>query len=453
MYEKIIATALIVSLTGMNIMPLACQAAPQQKLIKSQVTEYRFDYVNMDWWKKFDDEYLNEYIVKAIENNHDLKVATLQVEQYHQMTKLQLASELPSATVGYAPNLVKMPGSSSTDGSFAFPIIVNYEADIFLKNRDKTRSAKKDWEASKFAERAAYITISSAVGTSYFNIVKLDKLIDVQQEIITSRQTIFDLMKKRNAQGITSTADLVRANKSLVNAQTDLLDLEKSRDTMLNSLAVLIGETPENIAELKRLPYEEVYSIKVPEAIASDVIDQRPDYLKAETMVKKAGIDVRVAKKEFLPSINILGLMMFNSNTFSSTFNWASALGALGGSLMLPVFTGGQRVANLRLRKNMYEQVLQNYMKTNLVAIQEVNDALVSLRRDDEKYKSNLKAMKMEEKDYKYNEHRYNAGVISYLDLLQRKENLLVMNKLVAQNKMDCNIDYIGLYKATGSKL
>ena len=112
-------------------------------MIKSQVTQYRFDYVNTDWWKNFDDDYLSEYIIKAIENNHDLKIATLKVEQYHQMTNLQFASELPVVSGGFAPTGIKLPGATNTSGVWAFPLNVSYELDLFLKNRDKTRSAKK----------------------------------------------------------------------------------------------------------------------------------------------------------------------------------------------------------------------------------------------------------------------------------------------------------------------
>ena len=75
-----------------------------------------------------------------------------------------------------------MPGATNTSGMWAFPIVVSYEADIFLKNRDKTRSAKKDWEKSKIEERSSYITIASAVGSTYLNIVRADKLIELQKK-------------------------------------------------------------------------------------------------------------------------------------------------------------------------------------------------------------------------------------------------------------------------------
>ncbi len=463
-YKKLAATVIITSIIGLNFMPAACFAKTTQKVnkdkqnkktkvIKSQVTEYRFDYINTDWWKRFDDEYLNNYIIKAVENNHDLKIATLRVEQYRQMEKMQLANELPSVGVGFSPTGMKLPGVTNTSGMWAFPITVSYEPDIFLKNRDKTRSAKKDWEKAKIEERASYITIASAVGATYYNIIKADKLIELQKDIIQSRKEIYELMSERNKVGLTSTADVVRANKAYVAATADLNDLEKSRDTLLNNLAVLIGESPANANKLKRKAYEDSYLVKIPDSIPSEIIDQRPDYLAAEIMVEKAGIDTRAAKKEFLPRINLIGLMAFGSSALNTAFNWSNVFGLLAASAMLDLFTGGRKVANLKLKKNQYEQILHDYYNTNLKAIQEVNDSLVSLKQDDKKYKTNLNVYKLEQIDFDYSTIKYEDGLISYLDLLQRKENLLSLNKLVVSDKIDCNIDYIGLYKATAARI
>jgi len=449
--KKIIAAALALSIFGLNTMPVC--AFHDKKVIKSQVSEYKFENVNLDWWKNYNDELLEGYIVKAINNNQDLKIATLKVEESKQNVKLQFSKELPSASIGAAPMLSKMQGTTDSYGSFGFPVMMSYEADIFLKNHDKTKSVKKLLEVSKINERSAYISVASAVGATYFNIVKLDKLIDIQNEIIKDRKQIYTLMKQRNEQGITSTADLVRADKAYVMATADLIDLKKAREVMLNSLAVLTGENPNNVDELKRIPYDEmVYQKPIPEEISSDVITQRPDYLAAEKMVEKAGIDVKVAKKEFLPKIDILGLVFFSAAASGGAMNWTNALSALVGSAMLPIFTGGAKTANLRLNKNKYEQVLQNYYKTNLVAIQEVNDALSNLKLDNEKYKKNLKSYDMQKSDFKYMQMRYNQGVMSGLDLLQQKESLLVLDKMLAASKTDCYIDQISLYKAVGGK-
>lgn len=462
--KKILAAIVLTSLTGMTFMPaLAVQEVnnnvPKQyksmiKKSKKVSDDYKYAYVNMDFWSQFNDEILNGYIDKAVKNNYDLKMASLNVKEYYENVKLQFSNELPKLTAGYSPNYVKMPGSSDADWVFATPAIASYEADIFLKNRDKTKSVKKLYEASQFDERAAYISVASAVGTTYLNIVRLDKIVDLQQEIVELRKEIYDLMLKRNREGITSTADTIKANKALVAGETDLIEYQKQRDFLLHQLAVLIGESPANAEELTRTSYDKIaFSGNIPSEISSDVIVQRPDYLKAEKMVEKAGIDVRVAKKEFLPSFNIMGLALFNAANIGSSWTTKNMLASIGAAGMLPLFTGGSLTANLRLKKTEYERVLQNYYKTNLTAIQEVNDALVSVKKDTEKMERTRKQADLEKTDFMYNRDKYNQGVISKLDLIQFKENLLSIDKLVAQQNIECMVDYIGLYKATGSKL
>lgn len=462
--KKILAAIVLTSLTGMTFMPaLAVQEVnnnvPKQyksmiKKSKKVSDDYKYAYVNMDFWSQFNDEILNGYIDKAVKNNYDLKMATLNVKEYYENVKLQFSNELPKLTAGYSPNYVKMPGSSDADWIFVTPAIASYEADIFLKNRDKTKSVKKLYEASQFDERAAYISVASAVGTTYLNIVRLDKIVDLQQEIVELRKEIYDLMLKRNREGITSTADTIKANKALVAGETDLIEYQKQRDFLLHQLAVLIGESPANAEELTRTSYDKiVFSGNIPSEISSDVIVQRPDYLKAEKMVEKAGIDVKVAKKEFLPSFNIMGLALFNASNIGSSWTTKNMLASIGAAGMLPLFTGGSLTANLRLKKTEYERVLQNYYKTNLTAIQEVNDALVSVKKDTEKMERTQKQADLEKTDFMYNRDKFNQGVISKLDLIQFKENLLSIDKLVAQQNIECMVDYIGLYKAAGSKL
>lgn len=415
--------------------------------------DYKFDYVNMNWWGNFNDDLLNEYIEKAVLNNYDLKMATINVEEYYQNVKLQFANELPSAVGGFGPGVFKAPGMTKTQSGFGLPIIVQYEADIFLKNHNKTKAVKKLYEGSKLDERAAYISVASAVGSTYFNIVNLDKMISLQEEIVKIRQEIYNLMLARNKEGLTSTADTIKANKALVAGQTDLIELKKNREKMLHQMCVLIGESPENASSIKRNSLDSMnYQLAIPTQIPSEIITQRPDYMRAELMVEKAGIDVKVAKKEFLPSINILGGALFNAGDIGSLFTTKNMLLGFGGGLMTPLFQGGSLIANLRLKKATYERILQDYYKTNLTAIQEVNDSLVASRLDKDKMVQTMKQYNLEKSDYKYNEKKFNQGTISKLDLIQHQENLLTIEKLVAQQKVECMTDAISLYKATGSK-
>lgn len=416
--------------------------------------EYKYEYVNIDWWKSFNDGYLQDYIVKAIQHNHDLKMASIAVDEYYQYTKIQFASELPTVGGAFSPALVKQMNQTSWNWAFLTPVMVNYEADIFLKNHDKTKSSKKDYEASLQDERAAYIAVVSAVGTTYFNIVKLDEMIKLQEQIVDLRKDIYDLTKLCNEEGTASMSDTVKANKAYVYGKSELPELKKNRTKLLHQLAVLTGENPNEVEDMPRATLSEItFPENIPSEISSEIIVNRPDYIRAEKMLEKAGIDIRVAKKEFLPTINLSGLVAFDSSNLGSMFSTKSALAALAGGAVLPIFTGGKRLANLRLKRSTYDRMLEDYLKVNQTAIQEINDSLVSLKQDKKKLSQNKEHQTLEMKDFAYSKDKFSQGVISKKDLIQVQENLLTVDKLVASGKADCLIDCIGVYKAVSAKI
>lgn len=466
--KKIITTLLLAGFIIADVSPLAAYAIGSKtntnepkkvSIMKShklrqKSDEFKYEYINYEWWNNFNDPILTGYIDRAIKNNYSLKMATIAVDEYYQAIKIQFANELPQAGTAFSPAYVKNSGFNEGDWTFAMPAIVNYEADIFLKNHDKTKSVKKEYEGSLQDERAAYIGIASAVGSVYLNIVKLDKMISLQEEIVKDRKIIYDLFLARNKEGLTSTADTVKADKSYISGQTTLTEYKKQRNILLNQLCVLIGENPNKADTITRIAYDDLnFAGVIPEEISSEVISQRPDYIKAEKMIEKAGIDVRVAKKEFLPSINLTGVALFLAGDIGSLWTTKNALAALASGVTLPLFTGGKRMANLKLKKDEYERVLNNYYQTNLTAIQEVNDSLTTIKHDSQKFTDTKTQAKLERENYGYNEASYKQGVLSKLDLIQLKEAVLSTDKIVADQKINCLVDYISLYKAVGSQL
>ena len=462
--KKIVATTLLLSLISINTMPALAinsdTSAPKQKKTlfarkaKVDKSQYRFDYVNLGWWDSLGDEYLSGYIRQAIDKNHDLKASPLVTQEYYQAMKAQFASELPQIGTGFLPGYSKMPGTTHSDWGFALPVYASYEIDLFLKNRNKTQSTKKTFEGSVQDERSAHISVASAVGTTYINIVRMDKTIKLQEEIVSLRSNLYDLEKLRFDEGISSSMDVVNSEKSLISAQNDLIELKKQHFKLLNQFAVLIGESPENAASIQRKTLEELQDgLTIPTEIATDVITSRPDYLKAEIAVQKAGLDVKVAKKEFLPSFNLGGFGLFNAHDLGSLFTTKNMLIGLGAGIMTPLFTGGQRVANLKMKKAQYERILETYYQTNLTAIQEVNDALYVLKSDDERYNQLIKQYNLENTNFGLNQIKYNEGIISKFDLLRYQESLLALEKQLDAYKTERLMGFIGLYKSTGSKI
>lgn len=465
--KKLLSLAILLSLGMGNVVPVVASdntvlsAGAEQNIDKNKKKDKKsdkitpqknkYEYINMAWWQQFNDDILNGYIIKAVENNKDLKMATLTIDEYYQNVVMQRAGELPQLQAGFLPGYGGIMNHEA--GSFLLPIIASYELDLFGKNHNKTTAIRKLYESSILDEQAAYISIASSVGSVYINIVKLDAMIDLQEDIVKLRKEIFEIMSISNAEGIVSTSDLVKANQSYISGVTDLTDLKKERTKLLHQLAVLTGDSPNNIEEYKRIDYKELaFSGQIPEFVNSDVIMKRPDYIKAEKMLEKAGIDVRVARKEMLPSLNLGGLLLFNSTNFGSLFTTNNMLWGFGGGIIQPLFMGGKLRANLKAKKIAYERSLKNYEKTNLTSMQEVNDSLVSVNMDKEKLSKQKKIQELEQKDFELSKCKFEQGTIAKLDLNQKEENLLSVNKMVYSSKFDCMIDYISFYKAIAAQ-
>ncbi|MFA7659368.1 MAG: TolC family protein [Candidatus Gastranaerophilaceae bacterium] len=416
----------------------------------------KINYVNINWWDNFSDPYLKCYIVQAITNNHDARKASWKVEEYRQMVKLQFSQELPSLSVGgtyvgaHFPDTIKDVKSNI----FAIPFIASYEADIFLKNRDKTKSSKKSYESSKFQEQSIYISLASDVATAYINVIKFDKQIELQQELVNVKKEELSRDEAKYKRGTISASQLNTAQKDYKTAQSGLDEFLKSRDKALNQLAVLIGDSPDNIANFKRGSFDNLeYKIAIPNEISSDAVFSRPDILAAEKDLEKAKIDVRVARKEFLPRINVNGIYSL-SNVGSSGFgSWNSTIAAIAASATMDLFKGGMKVANLKISKSRYEQMFEAYRQTDLTALKEVNDSLIMIKQDSAIDNNAIKNLGFQRDNYRRSDNRYKSGVISYPNLLSEREQLLNTEQTQINTKTTRLINYITLYKAVGGNL
>lgn len=452
--KKAFISFLILSIFLLQV-PVFAFGGPKTQKNVCNIQE-KLNYVNIDWWNNFSDPILKCYVLQAIENNHDLKKATWKVEEYRQFVKYQFGRELPSLSVGgdyigaHWPEHIKGIKSNV----FILPIQASYEADVFLKNHDKTKASKKTYDASKFDEQAIYISLVTDVSTVYINIIKFDRQICLQEQLIEIKKEKLRRDEARLNSGVISATQLNNSKKEYETAKSSLDDLIKSRDKSLTQLAVLIGESPDNANCLNRASFDLFeYTSIIPACIPSDVIFSRPDVLSTEAQLEKAKIDVRVARKEFLPTFNVNGIWAM-SNLGSSGFgSWESTLAAVLVQGTLDIFKGGMKVANLKIYKSRYEQMFEDYKQVDLRAIKEVNDSLIMIKQDTQIDENTLKNLITQKDNYSRSQKRYKNGVISCPNLLTEKETLITQEQNQLNTKANRLIDYLTLYKAVGGKL
>ena len=413
--------------------------------------------LNIEFFNRFNDENLNCYIQDALNNNHDLKKAGHVVEQYRQQTKYSLGKELPSFSVSANYLGIKVPELDTfqlKDNAFILPFMASYEADLLLKNRDKTKSVKKNWEAAKFNEKTIYLALLTDVATVYTNILQYDDLIEKQMEILKNQEEILNRSIKKYERGVISLTELNNAKKSVEAGKSSLEKLQKERETAMMQLAVLTGNSSSNIADMKVGNLESFeYSGVIPDEISSDVIFSRPDVKMAEANLEKAKIDVRVAKKEFFPRFNIVGVWAFNTIAPGTFFSWESSLAAILAGATQDIFKGGMKVANLKIQKAKYEELFENYNQTNLEAVKEVNTSLCIIKHDKQIENNTKSELNYETQNFQNAQKKLRQGVISEPEYLAEENKFINTQTNYAQAKTQRIVNYFTLYKAVGGQL
>lgn len=414
-------------------------------------------YTNMDWWNSFNDKYLSENLEKLYKNNYDLKNTALKIKENEQMVKMQFAQELPFLSLtGELSRDFQAPrqqfGSMMipkySQYNYNIPLSAGYEIDIWGKNRLKTKSKKQQLEIIKQMERATYISLSGNFAADYFNLIKADKLIELQKELIDTQEEILSKTRQKYNSGLCSINEVLEAQKLLTILKEEYNTHIKTRDVLIESLKVYLADENDKI---KRNSFENTKLMDdLPLKYSSDIVLKRPDYIEQEANLKRLGFDIRVARKEFLPSFVIFGQIGLNAYHLSSLFNSPSQFFNAGILPSWDLFSGGRKIAFLKMKKMQYEQALNDYQKTYITGVTDINSNLIEYKTALENYKEVSNRIKTDEKIYNLIKDKRKIGSANDLDVLYAKEVYLSTKKQETSNKINSIICSIGLYKALG---
>ena len=421
------------------------------------ITDSGLEHMNMDWWKNFNDEHLIQNLLKVYENNYDLKNAALKIQANEQVAKMQFAQELPFVTFSAdisrdlkaaRQQFGEMQIPTYSQNNFYFPITAGYEIDIWGKNRLKTKSKKQQLEMAKQAQRATYISLTSNFVSDYFNLIKTDKLLEIQKELVGTQKEILSMTKSKFEIGLAPVTEVLYQDKILSTLKEEENNYIKSQEVLTNNLKVYLADFNDNV---KRTPFEKVVVLEnIPQKIDTEIIEKRPDYLQEEANIKRIGFDVKVAKKEILPSFTIFGQIGLNAYTLSTLCKSPSQFFTAGILPSFDLFSGGRKLAFMKMQKFRYEEALNNYQKIYLNAANEINSSLVDYKTTTKNYIESQDKFSKECKLYYLAKEKRNIGSSSNLNVLSEKEIYLSTQKELVVNKINTILSTISLYKATG---
>ena len=417
----------------------------------------RLDYMNMDWWKNYNDEVLINHFQTLYENNHDLRIAALKTKQAEENIRLAGANQLPQ--LGFDGSVSRVfRGPRTQFGSVVIPKYIqneiflplnaSYEIDIWGQNYLNRKSAKKQAEIAKQQERAAYIYITSSFAADYYNLIKMDELERNLLKIIDLQKNIVSMTEMKYNSGLASINEVLDEKQILVNFEKDLNKLKENKKILNDEAVVLLGLNTDKAIELS--DYQSISSPQTPETLSTTIIQFRPDLISSEDYVKKSGIDVRVARRDFLPKFILYGNLGFNAYKWNRMFAGETFLANAGIAPRWDIFTGGIKMARYRINKYEYKKAVESYEKTILTSIQEVNDALAEAKTTKANLIKSDEDYSIEKEKHILAEKQFSIGDSSMLDEMKSEVNLYVAKQRNIAAKIDNVISSISLYNAVG---
>ncbi len=445
----------------------ACTMAPRYSQPASPApAEYEGDVpaaaatpaAEIGWREFFPDAELQDLIGRALVNNRDLRIATLNVEAARAQYRIRRADLVPAVDAQGQANNQRTPGSltqsgqSELDRSYSAGLgITAFELDLFGRVRSLRRAALEDYFGLEENRTAAQLLLVSEVANAWLTLIADRELLALAEGTRDSQRKSYDLTRLRFDQGVSSEVDLHRSETAWREAEVDIAAQTRRVAQDRNALALLVGEPlPKEVGAGGHAIDAQTFSKELPAGLPAELLTRRPDVRAAEHALKAANADIGAARAAFFPSISLTGFYGKASDDLSSLFDSGHTSWSFTPQIRLPIFSGGANVAALNLANVRKRIEVARYEQSIQAAFREVADALVARATFSDQIRAQEALTRASENSYRLADMRYRGGVDSYLGALIAQRDLYAAQRALIETRLAGASTLVQLYAALG---
>jgi NodT family efflux transporter outer membrane factor (OMF) lipoprotein len=448
----------------------------------SQATEVP---VSPSWWTIFDDPELTRLERRVAAENLDVADATERVMESLAESSEVSATQYPNANLNasYArerasPNGIlgllgtttpndpgtvadggqgfgpaSLPGSEGSPAYslWQYGVGSSWELDLFGRIRRAVEASRAAVEVSEDERRGVLVGVLAETARDYISLRGVQAEIAITQENLTTAQQSLALSELRLANGATTNLDVANAKAAVDTIQARLPVLENQQDQLINALSYMIGAPPRTLsAELVTAKPLPPIPPSVPIGLPSQLAERRPDIRQAADALHEATANIGVAEADFYPDVSLSGSFDIQALDASGLGFWNSRQYAVGPTISLPLFEGGQLRGQLRLRRAQQKQAAIDYRRTVLKAWQEIDDALTAYNTD-QTTRARLEAAVAQNKiAVATAQAQYAQGAATFLDVLNADYALLATESALVEATTTTDVGLAQIYTALG---
>lgn len=423
---------------------------------------------NIPWKQFFSDPYLQALIDTAINNNKELQITLQEIEIAKNDVAFRKSYLAPKVGLKVGAGVEKVgrytsqgagdasteiePGKEMPDplADFGVAAVANWEIDIWHKLHNAQDAAVKRYLSTVEGKNFVLSNLIAEIAESYYELVTLDNQLAMVRNNIILKEQALEIVKVNRQIGRVNelavqkfTADLLKAQATQYKYQQEIKEVE-------NKLNFLLGRYPQKIernmdALLADLPD------RVRTGIPSQILQNRPDIKQAELELQAAKLDVKVARAEFYPSLDIsaaLGLQAFKPSYLIKVPE--SMLFSLAGDLFAPLINKGAIKAEFKTADAHQIQALYNYEQIVLNAYLEVSNQMSNISNLEKEVEIQSKQVDILNKSTEISRDLFVNNKAEYLEILDTQREVLEGKlELLEMKKMQYDA-MIKMYKSLG---
>lgn len=409
------------------------------------------------WWASFGDPVLDALVERAARANLDLKQATARVREARAETGIARGARRPEVgNPGSAgrqrlsengPFPVTDPESSLYRSGFD----AHWELDLFGGLRRAEEAARAELEASIEDRRDVLVTLLAEVARAYVELRCNQRLETIVRRNVAAARATLELTRTRLVAGMATNLDVARAEALLAVTEAPLPRYEAAEHVAIHRLGLLLGEHPQALAS--ELSVERPIPAppdRILVGLPSELLQRRPDVRRAERRLAAATARIGAAVAERYPKVSLSGAFGLESTSLSSLHDAASRAWSIGPSVRWPLFAGGRIAAGIEAQDARAEQALHAYEETLLLALEDVENALVHYLREWDHRRALEATAEADRRAVSLSDELYRKGLTSFLDVLEAERGLYEAELLLAESEAASSLHVVSLYKALG---
>jgi multidrug efflux system outer membrane protein len=411
------------------------------------------EYIQPNWESFVKNDKLKELIKIGLENNRDLKIAILNIESARATYKIEESEYFPAIEANASNTNSRDITSNNTEISrtYSTKFGASYELDLFGKTKSLNDSALQNYLATKYAATSTKISLISEVINIWNTLCANTEHLKILEDSIKNLKLSYELTQKKFDMGIILIDDVLTAKTSLKEAEVNLFNQRTVIERNKNTLELLISTTipkkliPDGFEENEK-------SLMIIQAgISSKVLFSRPDIIQAEYNLKAKNANIGASRAAFFPSITLTADYGLASTSLSSLFNGNSqTVWSFIPSINLPIFKGGENMANLDYANAQQKIALAQYEKTIQSAFKDVSDALAERANISEQLNAQEDLVNTAKKSYEVSLNSYKYGIGNYLNVLISQKKFFDSQRALIDTKLSELINRVSLYTSLG---